>query len=132
MPFVTLATGFAIPFAKGMLDNKWSGDPYQTKKTSMAQFKTLYSGADYTIHFKYSAVLNIVYITLMYGLGMPILFVLAAFNFLNQYICERLIVAYQVRLPAALDDKLTNNALNMMKWAPILFLCNGYWMVSNT
>lgn len=132
LPYITLTTGFVIPWIKRGLDNKFSGDPYKTKKTSMAMFKALYGGADYTIHFKYSGILNIVYITMMYGLGMPILFVLAAFNFFNQYVCERLIVAYQVRLPAALDDKLTTNALSMIKWAPIMFITNGYWMISNT
>lgn len=97
----------------------------------MAQYKDLYSGADYVIHFKYSGVLNIVYITMMYGMGMPILFVLAAFNFFNQWVCERIIVAYQMKLPPALDDKLTINCINMLKWAPILLLFNGYWMISN-
>lgn len=132
MPYVTLTTSFLIPMVKRRLDNKFTGNPYKSKKTSMAQFKDLYSGAEYAIHFKYSGILNIVYITLMYGLGMPILFALAAFNFFNQYICERIIVAWQVRLPAALDDKLTNNCINMLKWAPIIFLFNGYWMLSNT
>mmetsp|Transcript_5223 Transcript_5223/g.8085 ORF Transcript_5223/g.8085 Transcript_5223/m.8085 type:complete len:884 (-) Transcript_5223:266-2917(-) len=131
LPYVTLTTSFIIPKIKRALDNKFSGNPYKTKKTSMALFKQVYSGADYTLHFKYSGVLNIVYISMMYGLGMPILFPLAAFNFMNQFICERTIAAWGVKLPAALDDKLTNNALNMLKWAPILFLFNGYWMVSN-
>jgi len=76
-------------------------------------------------------VLNIVYITMMYGMGMPILFVLAAFNFFNQWVCERIIVAYQMKLPPALDDKLTINCINMLKWSPILLLFNGYWMISN-
>jgi hypothetical protein len=67
----------------------------------------------------------------MYGMGMPILFVIAAFNFLNQWVCERIIVAYQMKLPPSLDDKLTNNCINMLKWAPILLLFNGYWMISN-
>jgi hypothetical protein len=66
-----------------MLDTKFKGDPYITKKTGMAAYKDLYSGAEYVIHFKYAGVLNIVYITFMYGMGMPILFVLAAFNFFN-------------------------------------------------
>jgi hypothetical protein len=94
MPYVGLCTGFAIPWLKRKLDRKFKDDIYITKKTSMAQYKDLYSGADYVIHFKYSGILNIMYITMMYGVGMPILFPIAAFNFLNQYICERLIVAY--------------------------------------
>lgn len=75
--------------------------------------------------------LNIVYITMMYGMGMPILFVLAAFNFFNQWVCERIIVAYHMKLPPALDDKLTINCINMLKLAPIMLLFNGYWMISN-
>lgn len=114
-----------------MLDTKFKGDPYITKKTGMAAYKDLYSGAEYVIHFKYAGVLNIVYITFMYGMGMPILFVLAAFNFFNQWVCERTIVAYQMKLPPALDDKLTINCINMLKLAPIMLLFNGYWMIGN-
>lgn len=131
MPYVTLTTGFLIPKIKQKLDQKFKNDPYVTKKTSMAQYKLLYSGADYLVHFKYAGVLNIIYITMMYGIGMPLLFPIAAFNFFNQYLCERLIVAFQVKQPPALDDKLTNNCIQMLKWAPIFLLFNGYWMLSN-
>lgn len=131
LPYVGLVTGYLIPIVKRRLDNSCSGNRYKTKKTSMAQYKDLYSGAEYVIHFKYSGVLNIVFITCMYGMGMPILFALAAFNFFNQWVCERIIVAYQMRLPPALDDKLTNNCLSMLKFAPLLLIFNGYWMISS-
>jgi hypothetical protein len=97
----------------------------------MAKFKGLYGGKDYVIHFKFSNILNIVYITMMYGIGMPILFPIAMFNFLNQYVSERIIVAYYMKQPPALDDKLIRNCLHMLKWAPLLLLSNGFWMVSN-
>lgn len=131
MPYVTLTTGFAIPWLKRKLDRKWGNDPYVTKKTSMAQYTILYSGTDYLVHFKYAGVLNIIYITMMYGIGIPLLFPVAAFNYFNQYLTERMIVAYQVKLPPALDDKLTNNCIDMLKWAPLILLFNGYWMISN-
>jgi len=131
LPYVTLTTGFVIPRLKAYLDSSFTGDAYMTKTTAMAQYINLYSGTDYVIHFKYSTVLNVVYITMMYGVGMPLLFPLAAFNFFNQWITERIIVAYQVRLPPALDDKLTNNCIGMLKGAPLMLLFNGYWMISN-
>jgi len=58
-------------------------DPYNTRFTSMAKYNDTYGGKDYVIHAKYSNVLNITYITMMYGLGMPILFPIAAFNYFN-------------------------------------------------
>jgi hypothetical protein len=97
----------------------------------MAQYKDLYSGGDYVIHFKYAGLLNVAYITCMYGVGMPILFPIAAVNYLNQWVAERITVAYFMRLPPALDDKLTKNALDMLRYAPLLMLLNGYWMLSN-
>lgn len=49
----------------------------------MAIYKVIHSGIEYDIHFKYSAVLNVACVTMMYGVGMPILFPVAAINFLN-------------------------------------------------
>lgn len=97
----------------------------------MAMYKALYSGPEYVIHFKYSGILNITFITMMYGTGLPILFPIAAFNFFNQWVCERIIVAKQVQQPPVMDDKLTKNCIEKMMYAPLLLLCNGYWMLSN-
>lgn len=132
LPYAGLATAFVVPALKRMWDRKFGKNIYVTRKTSMAQYKLLYSGGEYVIHFKYSNILNIVYITCMYGVGMPLLFVIAAINFFNQYMCERAIVAWGMRQPPALDDKLTVNSLEMLRFAPMLMLFNGYWMISNT
>jgi len=52
LPWIALATGYAIPGLKRWLDRGKSKDIYRTKKTSMAMYKKLYSGAQYVIHFK--------------------------------------------------------------------------------
>jgi hypothetical protein len=36
-----------------------------------------------------------------------------------------------VRLPPALDDRLTNNLISKCKYAPLLMMANGWWMLSN-
>jgi hypothetical protein len=30
-----------------------------------------------------------------------------------------------------MDDTLSSNAINLIKWAPLFLLFNGYWMLSN-
>jgi len=97
LPYVGLVTAYAVPGLKRKMDRGFGDDIYKSKKTSMAAYRDLYSGPEYVIHFKYSGILNIMYITMMYGLGMPILFPVAAFNFANQYLCERIVVAFCVR-----------------------------------
>lgn len=132
MPFVSVGTAWGLPFLLRFLDVGFSGDPYKTKKTQMAQFKKAWSQQDYFIHYKFSGALNVYYVTLMYGVGLPILFPLAALNFFNQWVCERIVVAYLVKQPPALDDKLIKNCIGMLKWAPFLYICNGFWMLSNS
>jgi hypothetical protein len=80
MPIVNLAVAFVTPFVMRRLDNKNTGDVYQTKSNTMHAFKQVYGGEEFAIQFKYSDALNVVFITLMYGVGMPILFPLAAIN----------------------------------------------------
>jgi len=67
----------------------------------------------------------------MYGMGIPILFPVACVTYFVFWHLERLGIAYTYRIPPALDDKMTINALNMLTFAPVLFMCNGYWMLSN-
>jgi hypothetical protein len=136
LPYVGLVSQLVVPHLKRRWDTRegctMSGDPYSTRQTGMQAFKDLYSGQPYVIHFKHSQVLNSVYVTMMYGLGMPILFPVAAFNLFNNWVSERLTVAYLVKQPPALDETLTTGSLDLLRWAPMLFLFNGYWMVTNT
>lgn len=129
IPWTGLLSASLVPKIKKKLDN---GNPYRTKKTSMAALRILYSGGDYIIHFKYSGMLTIAFITMMYGMGMPSLFPIAALNLWNQYVAERIVVAYHMKAPAALDDKLTVNCISKLRFAPMLFLINGAWMLGNT
>lgn len=132
MPYgTTVGVGIVVPWLKAKIDTRGTMNHFKTKKTSRGPFKAVYQGSDYVIHFKYSGILNIVYIAFMYGMGLPLLFPIAAASIFSQWICERYNVAYVHRLPPTLDDKLTNNAINLLKWAPLLFCFNSYWMLSN-
>ena len=97
----------------------------------MSQYKDLYSGSEYVLHYKSAGIINVTWVTMMYGIGLPILFPISAFSYLNSYICERIIVSFQVKLPPAMDDTLTNNLISKCKYAPLLMMMNGYWMLSN-
>jgi len=68
---------------------------------------------------------------MMYGVGLPILFPIAALSYFIFYVVERYQVAYTYKMPPMLDDSLTLNAISWLRLAPILFLINGLWMIGN-
>lgn len=67
----------------------------------------IYVGPTYIAHFKYSSIMNITFVTMMYGVGLPLLFPIACLSFFVTYCVERYQVAYTYQLPPAMDDTST-------------------------
>ena len=131
IPIANVATPLVQFYAMRYYDSSGTFDPYNTKSTSLAWYKKMYGQLDYTIHFRYSDALKTTYITMMYGLGIPLLFPLAALSFVITLIGERIQCAYIVKLPPAMGDTLTSTTIGALNFSPILLLFNGYWMLSN-
>jgi hypothetical protein len=113
------------------LDRGCSCSASSTKKTSIQQYADLYMGPVFFIHFKYSSMLNIVFVTFMYGFGMPILFPVAAASFFTLYMVEKCMLYWSYRQPPMYDAVLNNSVLNKLSWAPWLYFIFGYWMLTN-
>ena len=72
----------------------FSCDKYVTTSTSIQSYVQTYSGPVYSMHFKYAGLLNIVFITFLYGFGIPILFPVSAFAILVLYLTEKTMLYY--------------------------------------
>jgi len=68
---------------------------------------------------------------MMYGVGIPLLFPIASLSIIINWCVERYSCAYIVKLPPAMGDTMTQTTISTLRFAPILMLINGYWMVSN-
>jgi hypothetical protein len=131
MPYINVVKETIIMKLKIRVDTKCSGNPFKTGKRTMQMYKGVYLGKDMPIHFKYSDMLNITFLAMMYGLGMPIMFPMASLIVYNQRLAERIQIAFNYRLPPAMDNSLSDSVLSIMKYAPLLMLFNGFWLMDN-
>ena len=83
------------------------------------------------IHYRYSTILNIVYVTFTYGIALPILFPIAFLCMMNIFIAERIQLAYFFKQPPLYDDRLQKSALSQLQYAPAIMMSMGYWFLSN-
>ena len=67
----------------------------------------------------------------MYGMCIPLLFPIALFGIFNMYVVERLSLAYYYKRPPMYDEKLNENALFILKHAPLFMFVFGYWGLGN-
>jgi hypothetical protein len=67
-----------VQFCKRLLirwwDKRGATPAFPTKCRTIKQYVNKYTGPEYSIHYKYSAIMNSVYLTMMFGPAMPILF----------------------------------------------------------
>ena len=135
VPIFDILYAFVPKWFMQRYDQGWESDEtqrlYKTKKTQIYQYLDLYTGPDYIVHYKFSGILNVTYVTMLYGLGLPMLFPIAFLSYFIFWATERYQIAYTYQLPPAMDDKMTVNAMKLLSYTPIMFLLNGYWMLSN-
>ena len=127
-PYIDFCIGFGPKLLFRLKDSCFQN---KTKCLTIQQYVNLYAGPEYLMHFKYAAILNTVWVTFMFGLALPMLFPIAAFTFFNNYVVERLLLTYYYKKPPMYDEKLNNTALAWAKYAPILMMAFGYWIMGN-
>jgi hypothetical protein len=94
MPVALEFVYFGIRTLKRIHDRIGLDIHQKTKCTTIQQYVNIYAGSLYLMQFKYSAIMTIVYITFMFGAGMPLLFPLAAAAFLVLYPLKTLSLHY--------------------------------------
>lgn len=83
------------------------------------------------MHNKYSTLLNITFVTSMFGLGMPILYPIALLSVTILYLVEKFMLFYGYRQPPMYDGDTYVLVIRVLLWAPIFFCLTGYWMLSS-
>jgi hypothetical protein len=135
-PWVELILFGSISVLKRILDSGWyfgrtEDSEMKTKAKTQRQYINLYAGPEYLMHFKYSSILVQVFVSFMYGMFIPFLFITTLLGIFNMYCVERLALAYYYRQPPLYDASINSMAIRILKAAPILMFLIGYWGLGN-
>jgi hypothetical protein len=110
-PIVMEIIYWGMRFGFRTLDKVKAPEGFTTSTTSIQQYINIFSGPQYYMHYKYSSIMNIVFITMMFGPGLPILFPIAAAALSVLFCLEKYMLYYVYKQPPAYDEKLNNSVL---------------------
>ena len=132
-PLIEFAGFLLIRVVKRCVDQKTvcPTNKYNTNAKTMPKFEELYSGPLFFVHYRLAFIVNIVWITFLFGPGMPILFLIALAGLIFTYVSERLRMAYSYTKPPMYDSRLTAHTLYYLRYAPIMYAVYGIWLFSN-
>ena len=69
----------------------------------------------------------ILFVTMIYGTAMPILFIIAAFSFCVQYVLDVTMLYYSFKAPPTYDESINTKMIQILKYAPLVLLSFGFW-----
>ena len=80
----------------------------------MSQFILAYSGPEMMIHHRYASMLVNIFIGMLYGVGLPILFPTVLINLCIMYVIDRILTVYLYKQPPLFDSKINETFLNIV------------------
>jgi len=84
------------------------------------------------MNYKYANLLTIMWVTMFYGSGMPILYFVAALYYFATYWVDKILIFYYYKKPELLDEDLSRRAALWYKYALLLHLLGAVFMYSNS
>mmetsp|Transcript_20318 Transcript_20318/g.19261 ORF Transcript_20318/g.19261 Transcript_20318/m.19261 type:complete len:82 (+) Transcript_20318:1333-1578(+) len=71
-----------------------AGKVAKTHAKTIQQFVNRYKGPEMNFHYRYSALMVVIFFTMLYGVGLPLLYPIALFCLCTQYTVDRLLTVY--------------------------------------
>ena len=91
----------------------------------------IFLGLDFDISEEYAEVLMLVTMVLMYGSGMPVLYLVGCVALLLKMWQDKYVLLRRCRKPVRMSSQLAQSTVSVMLTSAILHLCFGIWMHSH-
>jgi len=75
--------------------------------------------------------MNDVFMAMIFGFGMPLLFPIVALSLCIHYVVQVACLYYSYKLPPSYDREISDWVYSILLWAPVFLLSFGYWMISS-
>lgn len=112
-------------------DRRCTCDARHTRKITQIEYENVNMGTQVEFDSRYSNILVVTFVTMLYGSGMPILYFVAAAYFFVTYWTDKYLILTWYAKPRVTDDTLISESQRYSGFAIFLHLLGGILMYSN-
>lgn len=107
-----------------------NGDAVRTSLSLQSDLEQLYTGASLPIHFAYVQLIAMLWCSLIFSTGLPIMYVIALIFYLISYAVYKCLVLKHYKCDLEIDDTIPQSATTLMKYAVMLHVFFAAFMLS--
>jgi len=104
---------------------------HNTKCLSQADYEDMNTGDPLEMDYKYANLLVVLFLVMLYGSGIPILYVIGAVFFFCTYWVDKWLIFYHHRKIGQFDEKMTIKVISLFKYGAVLHFVGAMLMYSN-
>lgn len=113
------------------LDRGCSRDAKRTKKLLQSEYEALYTGSELQIENRYSVLISMIFIILMYSTTIPTLYFAGFLLCVVQYWTDKVLFLRFYKTPPKYGISLAQKAIGIIQYAILVHLIMGVYMMSN-
>ena len=103
-----------------------------SKKFFQSDYEDLYVGPEFDLDARLAQIVVFTWVTYMYSVGMPILFLISAMNFALMYWVDKWLILRFYKLPRNYDETTMHSTLHQLNYSFLFHLVIGVLMISNS
>jgi len=116
---------------KRLYDRRCTRNRRKTRQIFQGDYEQMYLGPELLFEYRYSTMLNTVFISLMFGTGMPILYLFGFIAFWITYWVDKWTMLRIYQIPPNYNKEVVKSSREWINAAIILHFLFGWWMYSN-
>jgi len=123
---------FAWPACRRCWDRKCTRDLKKTRQVLQEDYEEMYSGDEFQFEVRYAQIASAFFITMMFGGGIPGLYIVMFFQMLVMYWLDKTNFLKHMKKPPRYGIELSEMTRKLFQYALLVHLLFSFFMFSNT
>lgn len=117
-------------FASRCLDRRCSFNKAVTRCVIQQDYEDLYTGPEFILQIRFAQLLSVVFVTLSFSSGMPILYLIAAVSMFFMFWIDKILILRYLRITPGYTKWISRHVVRIMPLAAIAHMCFGFFIYS--
>jgi len=102
----------------------------KTRQITQEEYEDMYSGPEFILQLRFAQVLSMIFVTMTYSSGLPILYLVAFLSLFITYWIDKFLMLRYFRVANQFTEANSRAVVNILPWAAVFHFIFGYMLYS--
>jgi hypothetical protein len=111
-------------------DRRCTLNKRKTRQITQEEYEDIYSGPEFILHLRFAQLNSMIFVTMTYSSGLPILYLVAFLSLFFTYWIDKFLMLRYFKVANQFTEANSRAVVNILPWAAIFHFIFGYMLYS--